>query len=482
MSIQTRKKLILGLGMIAVAGSAMAQPVAEPKNYTLKGDCAFLPAARATEFHGNPVDADLRLGMAGNQWVVFDKVMQAFNLSRGITPAGEPSHHANPYYTLADLQAEARSYYIQLIPPGQIRKQIKSGCLVLGNDDDRNFLPGSIQVDFDVFASTNYNLMQDLAKSGFVTEAVPYIKNKLDLMVLKGNPKNIGTDTYPGTPSPEFDKQFDIIMDLLSGDTVTSNLDHINEGIHNAANNFMKASHDYVRANDNDANITMSYTLANGVAVTETHTASQWIQRALSVVALPLPGSPGAARLITRDAGENHASHNLADLGCVYGDGQYQFCEYATLNKPNTHESRVHHVETPNGLQGISGFVPVDVGFVWITELAYVLNQYATSTDAPVQGMVGAQDISNLGIPSPDGLVNKPGTYSLAVLATAKNPTRAQQFIDFVRSPEGQAAYTNGGFQGLTDAELSKGKCYSLDRSIPEPTFSEWDRVNNSCQ
>jgi ABC-type Fe3+ transport system substrate-binding protein len=132
-------------------------------------------------------------------------------------------------------------------------------------------------------------------------------------------------------------------------------------------------------------------------------------------------------------------------------------------------------------LQNVDGFEPVDVGFVWITELAYILNQYTPATDAPVQGMVGAQSIGNLGIPSPDGIVNAPNTYSMAVVATSKNPTRAQDFIDFIRSPQGQAAYTNGGFQGLSASEMEGGKCYSLDRSTTPPTFSEWNRVGNSC-
>ena len=39
--------------------------------YTLQGTCAFLPADRATEFHGNPDRSKLNLGMAGNQWAPY---------------------------------------------------------------------------------------------------------------------------------------------------------------------------------------------------------------------------------------------------------------------------------------------------------------------------------------------------------------------------------------------------------------------------
>jgi len=421
---------------------------------TLEKTCAFLPADRATEFHGNPDRSKLNLGMAGNQWVVFDEAMRQFNLYIGKGDGSEPAHRDNNTgFTLADLNDNANRYFVELIPPGQIRKQIMTGCMTLGNDEDRNFLPLNFQVDFDVFASTNYNEMKNLADAGFIDEAVPYISNRLDLMVAVGNPLGIGNTMHTG--NADFDAQFDIIMDLLSGDVVASSLDHINEGIHNAANNYMKNAHKWVKANDQM--VTMTYTYANNITETATKWGSQWIQDALAVVATPMPGSPGEQRLISGDAGENHASHDLAANGCGT-TGDLLFCEYAVLNKSNTHESRVHHVETPNGIQGVAGYVPVDVGYVWITELAYQLN----NGNLNVQGMVGLQDTNNLGIPRPAGStnVNNDITYSLALLATSENQKRGRQFIDFLRSPQGQAVYTAGGFAGLTPAQLDGGYCY----------------------
>jgi ABC-type molybdate transport system substrate-binding protein len=454
----------LAAGSNAVLAKKDYQPPAWKDSYTLQGTCAFLPADRATEFHGNPDRSTLNLGMAGNQWVVFDKAMQQFNAYIGEdTDPPQPAHRDNDAngFTLSDLNDNANRYFIELIPPGQIRKQIKSGCMLLGNDEDRNFLPGNYQVDFDVFASTNYNLMQDLANNGFIDEAVPYIKNRLDLMVLVDNPKGIGNTVYTG--DSEFDAQFDIIMDLLSGDVIASSLDHINEGIHNAANNYMKAAHAYVKNHDREVTIPSSapYTYADMTSGYGTMLASDWIQSALEKVITPMAGSPSAERLVSRDAGENHDSHDLTDskIGCGTAD-DLVFCEYAVLNKANTHESRVHHVETPNGLVSEEGYVTVNVGFVWITELAYQLN----NGNFEVQGMVGDQDISNLGIPRPsdDPNVNKDITYSLALLATSKNQERGRQFIDFLRSPQGQMVYTDGGFTGLTQTELDGGNCYGI--------------------
>jgi hypothetical protein len=275
------------------------------------------------------------------------------------------------------------------------------------------------------------------------------------------------------TGDADFDTQFDIIMDLLSGDVVASSLDHINEGIHNAANNYMKAAHNWIKANDQV--VTMTYTYADGTTETATRSGSAWIQAALEKVATPMPGSPGAERLISRDAGENHSSHDLVDNGCGTA-GDLLFCEYAVLNKASTHESRVHHVETPNGILGVEGYEPVDTGFVWITELAYQLN----NGNLEVQGMVGNQDISDLGIPRPDGSdVNSDITYSLALLATSQHEKRGRQFIDFLRSLQGQAVYTNGGFTGLTMSELEGGRCYAK----PVDGVSQWTPRNGdgSC-
>ncbi|MEN8206577.1 MAG: substrate-binding domain-containing protein [Pseudomonadota bacterium] len=450
---------------LACTGGSSTAFAAPPSDvtYNLQGTCAFLPADRATEFHGNPDRSRLNLGMAGNQWVVFEEAMQQFNVYIGQGEGTEPAYRPNNAsgFTLADLNDNNNRYFVELIPPGQIRKQIKSGCMTLGNDEERNFLPGNFQVDFDVFASTNYNLMQDLANNGFIDEAVPYISNRLDLMVAgpsddypDGNPKGIGNTIHTG--DPEFDPQFDIIMDLLSGDVTASSLDHINEGIHNAANNYMKAAHNWVK--DNDQMIpSLTYTYADDTEETSIDKwASDWIQDALEKVAEPLPGSPGAERLISGDAGENHTSHDLVDNNCGT-PSDLLFCEYAVLNKSNTHESRVHHVETPEGVQGI-GPNPVDVGFVWITELAFQLNH----DNLNVQGMVGNQDIFDLGIPRPAGSdVNKDITYSLALLATSGNGKRGRQFIDFLRSPEGQLVYTDGGFTGLTATQLEGGRCYT---------------------
>jgi ABC-type molybdate transport system substrate-binding protein len=363
--------------------------------------------------------SNLNLAMAGNQWVVFDHFMQAFNeyrYARGeegidLTAIG------NQPRTFAGLQSKGADYFIELIPPGQERDQIKSGCMLLGNEDARNFLSTSIQVNFDVFTSTNFNLMRDLAANGFVTEAVPYIRNQLTLMTDAANSANIGVGVNP---------TIDATLDLLDPNIRVSEVDHINEGVHSGINNMYKRMDEYTRLNGTAADIAMLDT---------------W----LAAVANPQPGSPAATRVGVS------TNFNLAtNPECHYSshasipDGTLRLCEFAVLNKSNTHETRVHHVETPSRiLAGES-----DVGPVWVSEL-----QLAANNGDAVSGF------------QPIDAVNVPVVYSVAFLTTMSNKHKrlARWWVDFLRSPEGVQVYVDGGFSALTGTEL--GERYSFDNS-----------------
>ena len=456
MLIKEKSKFRRGILAIAISGLSLASTATyagydhddddddddrhHKKSYTLTGACSHLPASRATEFHGNANNSDLNLGMAGNQWVVFDHVMQGFNVSRGISPTGIPSHLPNGSYTLADLNEKARQYYIQLIPPGQIRDQIKSGCMILGNEDDRNFLPGSVQVDFDIFASTNYTLMQDLANNGFVSEAIPYIKNKLDLMVDADNSQGIGTAGAPGS----YENTQDILMDLLDSSIVVSEVDHINEGVHKAINKMYQAMDEYVRENGPTSDIAA-------------------LDSALAAVATPQAGSPAALRTGVSTNFDLATNANCHYTGhATIADGTLKFCEFAILNKSNTHETRVHHVETPAKI--LDG--TAHVGPVWTSELKFA--QAAGDAVSGMDQVGGSGGVSSPAAASP--AVNAPATYSIAVVATAENAKRAKQFINYVRSPDGQSKYTDGGFIGLTAAEMDAGQCYAADGTMTPRT------------
>lgn len=408
---------ISGLLYLGTTGVSLADPKNQ-NDFVLQGNCAQLPADRTTEFHGNPMTSNLNLAMAGNQWVVFDHFMQAFNEYRDTRGEEGIDLYAigNQQRTFAGLQNKGADYFIELIPPGQERNQIKSGCMLLGNEDDRNFLPTSIQVNFDVFTSTNFNLMQNLAKSGFVTEAVPYIRNQLTLMTDAANSSGIGT-----TP----DETIDATLDLLDPNIRVSEVDHINEGVHRGINNMYKRMDEYTRLNGSPAEIAA-------------------LDAALYAVMMPQPGSPAATRTgITTDFNlTTNPECHYSDHASI-ADDTLRLCEFAVLNKANTHETRVHHVETPSRiLAGDS-----DVGPVWVSEL-----QLAVNNGDAVGGF------------QPIDTVNKPVVYSVAFLATMSNKHKrlARWWVDFLRSDEGVQIYVDGGFSALTGSE--QGERYSFDQ------------------
>jgi len=163
----------------------------------------------------------------------------------------------------------------------------------------------------------------------------------------------------------------------------------------------------------------------------------------LAAVAVPQPGSPAATRtgIITDfNLATNAACHYTGHATIT--DGTLRLCEFAVLNKANTHETRVHHVETPTRiLAGES-----DVGPVWASEL-----QLAVNNGSAVSGL------------KPIDAVNRPVVYSVAFLATMSNKHKnlARKWVNFLHSPEDVKVYTDGGFLPLTGTE--PGERYSFD-------------------
>ena len=363
--------------------------------------------------------------MAGNQWVVFNKVMTAFNERRVANGESNVATDGlvNKSRTLEELRTPGNNYFIELIPPGQERNQIKSGCMLLGNDEgDRNFLPFSVQTSFDVFTSTNYNLMRDLAASGYVKEAIPYIRNQLTLMTDVTNSAGIGGPA--GTPGGS--DVIDAALDLLDPGIRVSQVDHINEGVHRGINAMYQRMDEYTRINGTSLDVAA-------------------LDAALALVANPQAGSPAETR--TSEEGITTNFDLATNAACHYPvghafEGALRLCEYAVLNKANTHETRVHHVETPERiLAGDS-----DVGPVWVSELKF------------------AQDAGDAvsGSTMPDE-VNVPVVYSVAFLATQSNKHRklAEDFVDFLLGDATQI-YVDGGFLSLVGDEQGEG--YSLDK------------------
>jgi len=105
--------------------------------------------------------ADLVMYLAGNQFMVVEELIQDFQ-------------KANP---------RVKSIYVETIPPGQIlKKQILNQGKINGHLTAQN--P-------DLYASVNLQHLKKLKSVGRMNEYIIYTHNKLELMVAKGNPKNI---------------------------------------------------------------------------------------------------------------------------------------------------------------------------------------------------------------------------------------------------------------------------------------------------
>ena len=133
---------------------------------------------------GDSYNSDLVMYLAGNQFMVMEDLIKDFQAK-------------NP---------DIKTVYVETIPPGQILKKqlLKQGKI---NGQKTSMTP-------DLFASVNINHLKKLNSKGMMDEHIIYTHNKLELMVAKGNPKNI--------KGPE---------DLARDDIVQSHPNPLTEGI-----------------------------------------------------------------------------------------------------------------------------------------------------------------------------------------------------------------------------------------------------------
>ena len=110
---------------------------------------------------GDSYTAELVMYLAGNQFMVMEDLIQDFQSK-------------NP---------DIKSVYVETIPPGQI---LKTQLLKQGEIDGQK-----TAMNPDLYASVNINHLKKLKAKGLMNEHMIYTHNKLELMVAKGNPKDI---------------------------------------------------------------------------------------------------------------------------------------------------------------------------------------------------------------------------------------------------------------------------------------------------
>lgn len=122
------------------------------------------------DFHGDINNPDLVIFFAGNQYMVIPELLQAFRKE-------------HPEY---------KRVFAETIPPGIEDKQIKSGALLIGN--------ARITLKPDIVTAGKGKIMEQ-DSMGWFSQTTTYAKNKLAIMVYKGNPKNIKTLNDLGKPN-----------------------------------------------------------------------------------------------------------------------------------------------------------------------------------------------------------------------------------------------------------------------------------------
>ena len=159
------KKSILGIALVAgLSFAANGAIAAKDKDESGLGHDYRTFHSNGDIDYGKIEDsytAELVMYLAGNQFMVMEDLIKDFQ-------AGHP---------------DIKTIYVETIPPGQIfKKQLLKQGQINGKDTAMN--P-------DLFASVNINHLKKLKGKGLMEEHIIYTHNKLELMVAKGNPKNI---------------------------------------------------------------------------------------------------------------------------------------------------------------------------------------------------------------------------------------------------------------------------------------------------
>jgi len=161
------KTLAKTLGTVFIAAGVLAGCASSGLNgeyeASLNKDFRTFHATGKIDFGkiGDSYTAGLVMYVAGNQFMVMQELIQDFQ-------------KANPH---------VKTVYVQTIPPAQIlNEQILKQGKVNGEKTNQN--P-------DLFASVNNDHLKTLKAAGRMDNYMIYAHNKLELMVAKGNPKNI---------------------------------------------------------------------------------------------------------------------------------------------------------------------------------------------------------------------------------------------------------------------------------------------------
>lgn len=387
-----------------------------------------------TQFHGDPESAQLRLFMAGNQFVVMDNLIAEFKKQ-------------HPKY---------QEIYYVTIPPGKELQWILQGgaewraagfpnvqeLVKPTGDPDDWFMQdtGDVGAGFkmldmpDVYTTVARGHMNNLAGAGLVDEIFTYTHNQLALMA----------DTTQVADISSIANNDAVLFTDKDGFNVDGELTA--EGLYRVlASDRVWLSEPDIQTQGIERHIWRMYTNASQAAYGCPGSGHPVCVVIVNDVFPPKPDD--CATNATFFADEDDAS--LRKI--VY---QLKRCDefpYTSPSDATTFITSVHHLETPANIEEGLSVSRLTVGPVWGTEVEF--QQFRK--DNPAIVAIRIDDDAGL-----DGkALNRSNdvNYLAAKIDTAneKNNRAARDFLKFLKSPEAQVILESAGFIPATQTELN---------------------------
>ena len=183
---------ILGSGLLCIALMAWCSALlaADQPNYLppwnpppANGKHFTIPEIDiVADLHGDVVDPQLAVFFAGNQFMVVHELIAAFQKQY-------------PQY---------QRIFVETLPPGILADQIREGALVMGNL--------RVVLKPDVYTAGQNRIMELQKSDRWFSTTENYARNRLALMVYRGNPKHISglqdlgrSDVHVSMPNPQWE-------------------------------------------------------------------------------------------------------------------------------------------------------------------------------------------------------------------------------------------------------------------------------------
>lgn len=426
------KHSLIGAGAMALSIVAATNANAEWVQYLHETEII-------TQFHGNPETADLRLFMAGNQFVMMDNLVAEFKKQY-------------PHYD--------EIYYVT-IPPGKELQWILQGGAEWKAADFPNVQelvkpdpndPGSWYMSETASAGSGFKMlnmpdvyttvarghMNQLGAAGLVSEFFTYTHNQLalmahvsqvpDMLTIANDDTIIASSVDDGKPG------------------VNGNGELTAEGLYRLlASGLVSISEPDIKTQGIERHIWRMYTNATHAVFGCPGSGDPVCGVGVNDV-FP-PGADNFASMSSFFSGESDDS--LRKI--VYFLKRFDLGNYIDPNDGTTFVTAVHHLETPANIEEGLGLMRLTTGPVWGTEVEF---QQFRKNNPDIVAIRVSNDAG------PDGkALNRSNdvNYLAAKVDTANesNARAARDFLEFLKSPEAQVIYERAGFIPATQGELN---------------------------